>query len=137
MKAKIKKIKGTKRKKVEEKTPLLLKLKSLVYKYTGIYLAHREENKMLTSDETWKQMVKIASYKSNDMSLKTTQGLMIGLWQAKHGFARPWFHLPSKIYTLQYKYKFLRPVIRLVENVGSTLIVIKWDIHSLIRKFKK
>ena len=69
---------------------ILLKLKSLIYRQTGIYLAHREELEYITSKECWQQFAKM--YRNGDGSLlpRGIQGLLIGLWQVDHGFHRPY-----------------------------------------------
>lgn len=71
----------------------VLKLKAKIYQWTGIYLAHLEENEYLQSKEFWKSFIKIIKNKKNDMSPSLVQGLLIGLWQSKHGFYREWKRL--------------------------------------------
>jgi hypothetical protein len=101
---------------------VFLKLKALFYRYTGFYLAHREELDYITSKEFWKEFKKLYSHKDNDMSPRDLQGLLIGMWQCKYGFA-----------TVMYrgKYKILKPFFiffsqlkmdtywRIVEILGS------------------
>ena len=55
----------------------LLKLKAKIYQYTGIYLAQKEEDEYLRSEEA------VSLLENNEYP-----GLVIGLWQAKHGFTR-------------------------------------------------
>ena len=69
---------------------MILKFKAFIYQRTGIYLAHKEENEYITSKEFWKQFKRIITKKSNDMMARDIQGLLIGLWQVKHGLCRPW-----------------------------------------------
>ena len=70
---------------------LVLKIKALIYYYTGIYLAHKEENEYLQSKEFWKSFAKLMNGKDKDFrNPQNAQGLLIGLWQAKHGLCRPW-----------------------------------------------
>lgn len=66
-----------------------LKLKSLIYKKTGIYLADKEELEYIKSKEFWKIFLKMAKNPKNDMGFRDIQGLLIGMWQANHGFCRP------------------------------------------------
>jgi hypothetical protein len=55
----------------------LLKLKAKIYQYTGIYLAQKEEDEYLRSEEA------ISLLENNEY-----EGLVIGLWQTKHGFVQ-------------------------------------------------
>ncbi len=52
---------------------MILKLKALIYRLTGIYLAEKEEKAFL---------------KSSKVKGKLGRSLVIGCWQAKHGFYR-------------------------------------------------
>lgn len=70
------------------KNDCLLKLKAFIYQKTGIYLAHKEELEYISNKEFWMKFSKLISQKNWDMGLRDTQGLLIGLWQAKHGFYR-------------------------------------------------
>lgn len=67
----------------------ILKLKGHIYRYTGIYLANKEELEFLTSDKFWKQFSKHSkSKKQNKMTNQEIQGLILGLWQFDNGFYR-------------------------------------------------
>ena len=67
---------------------MILKLKALIYRVTGIYLAHKEELEYITSEDACQRMELDLFNKDNDMLLYNLQGLYIGLWQAEHGFCR-------------------------------------------------
>lgn len=68
----------------------MLKIKAKIYYYTGIYLAHKEENKYLESAEFWRSMHKITNGKDKDLrNPRQAQSLLISLWQVKNGFCRP------------------------------------------------
>lgn len=68
---------------------MVLKIKAFIYQKTGIYLAHKEELEYITSKEFWKGFTKILkNSKKNDLSPQNMQGILIGLWQCKHGFYR-------------------------------------------------
>jgi len=68
---------------------MILKLKAFIYRNTGIYLAYKEENKMITSRETWNKIVDMATNKDyDDLTMRDMQGLIIAMWHAKHGFLR-------------------------------------------------
>lgn len=109
----------------------MIKLKAIIYKYTGLYLAHREELEYITSDECWKFLTKIAKNKKNDMTAKTAQGLSIGLWQADNGFARPM----SIFFRLTYSSNPYKQAVFKTLNWFATLaLVVKWDIQRLLKR---
>lgn len=84
----------------------LLKFKALVYWYTGIYLARKEENEYLQSKEFWKSLAKLLNGKDKDFqNPRNAQGLLLGLWQAKHGFARPRSLWESYFRRMQWRIK--------------------------------
>ena len=106
----------------------MLKLKSKIYKYTGIYLADREENDYLKSDEFWKRFIKIIKSKNNDIGPRNVQGILIGMWQAHNGFARP------------YSFLRLRRPALLWRPIGWFCVLyktIRWDLSSLRRSLCK
>jgi hypothetical protein len=74
----------------------ILKIKAFIYQRTGIYLANKEELEYVTSKEFWKHFKKIVLHKKNDLNMETVQGLLIGLWQSKHGFYRTWKQITKK-----------------------------------------
>ena len=83
-----------------------LKLKAKIYWYTGIYLAHKEENEYLQSKEFWKGMAKLMNGKDSDFqNPRNAQGLLIGLWQAKHGLCRPWSLWDSYVRRAKWRVK--------------------------------
>lgn len=102
-----------------------LQLKSYIYKYTGWYLAHEEENDYLQSKEFWKELKKILANPENDMSPRNASGLLLGLWQADHGFGR-----------CMSNYKFKKPKLIFVPVAffDEMLTMIKWDLKDMYRK---
>lgn len=83
-----------------------LKLKAKIYYYTGIYLAHKEENEYLQSKEFWKSFAKLMNGKDKDFrNPQNAQGLLIGLWQAKHGLCRPWNSWTSWQRRIKWRFK--------------------------------
>lgn len=67
----------------------LLKIKALIYDWTGIYLAHREENDYCDSEAYWKQYNEtMSAYSDDPISPRALHGLLVGSWQAKHRFVR-------------------------------------------------
>lgn len=105
-----------------------LKLKALIYKYTGWFFAYKEQSEFLESAKFWKQMRKALKNKKNDMGPQALQGLFIGMWQVEHGFYRPASFL-----------RFKRPRVfwRIVSWWVILCIVIRWDIENLIKKLDK
>src|SRR5580698_7258270 len=97
----------------------MLKLKAIIYKYTGLFLAYKEEHEYVQSKEFWKSFIKVST--SNDMDLRNTQGLLIGMWQAKHGFGRP-------ISFLRFKKRKPQWLWDLLDWFIVFFIVLKWDV---------
>lgn len=94
-----------------------LKTKSLIYRYTGIYLANQEELDYIESPEYWKRFRKIVLSKSNDMHMTEVHSLLVGCWQADHGFHTAMYFGRSRVLRTCYIfYKQLR-----------------WDIEGLFR----
>ena len=105
----------------------ILKLKGKFYQYTGIYLANKEENEYIQSKECWKSLMKMLSNKKNDMSPRDCQGLLIGMWQCKHGFHRPMSFLRYK------KPGFLFKPLAWCVNFFTTA---KWDLQACLTRKK-
>jgi hypothetical protein len=108
------------------KMGFVLKLKSLIYKYTGVFLAHKEENEFLDSEEYWKAFLRMATHKENDMSPRNIHGLQIGMWQAARGFARPASFI---------KYKRPGFIFKPIGWFADLYTVIKWDLIYVYRRF--
>lgn len=85
---------------------MTLKLKAKIYRYTGIYLAHKEENAYLDSIEFWESFQRMIAHPKHDMCLRNTAGLLIGIWQADHGFTRP--YRPSTLKQIHKRLKKLK-----------------------------
>lgn len=101
----------------------VLKLKAVFYRYTGIYLADKEENDYLSSEEFWKDFERTAK-SCNDCGPRNVQGLLIGIWQAKYGFARPM----SRI-------RLFRPLWlwRPVRSLDSFRLAMYWDLQAFFK----
>ncbi len=67
----------------------MLKLKSLIYRYLGIYLAYPEQAEYMESEEFWTQFMEFMAHNHREYTPTDAQDLLIGLWQAKHEFSRP------------------------------------------------
>jgi hypothetical protein len=64
----------------------VLSVKAWFYRVTGIFLAYKEMYEFIDSERYWAEW---QSAYSPNTSLRDIHGLIIGSWQAKHGFARP------------------------------------------------
>jgi hypothetical protein len=107
----------------------LLKIKAIIYRYTGIYLAETEENVYIQSKEFWKEWSERMAHPENDMRPRDIQGLMIGMWQARYGFVR---HM-SRLYFRSYKYRRFWNFLAWFEVFFTSL---KWDLKRLFRRNK-
>lgn len=68
---------------------MFIKFKAYFYRLTGVYLAYKEEKYFMRSDAFWKGFHDIAE-NEKDMNYRDIYGLLIGMWQAKHGFTKPY-----------------------------------------------
>jgi len=90
-----------------------LKIKAFIYRYTGIFLAQKEQDAHIQNQEVMTQIIKWTKNPKMEMNLKDATGLAIGLWQTKHGFYRPisflrynkpaWFWKPIAWIIVLYK----------------------------------
>jgi len=65
----------------------MLWIKAFIYRLTGIFLAHAEQQKYLSSSEG-RQLITVLCL-DLDLDESGAVELATGLWQAKHGFTRP------------------------------------------------
>ena len=79
---------------------MILKIKVLIYRYLGIYLADKEENDYIHSKEFWQAFQRMRK-KNKDIDDRNVFGILCGLWQADHGFSRPFS-------SFCFKHRFLR-----------------------------
>lgn len=104
-----------------------IKIKAIIYKYTGIYLAKKERDNYIYTNEFWESFGELYNM-HEDMSTETTYGLIIGMWKSNNGFTRPisfirfkdprWLFIPIAWFTTLFK-------------------VIKWDIQGIYHKLRK
>lgn len=113
-----------------------LKIKAFIYRYTGIYLAYKEELQYITSKEAWAEYKRMSKRKKLDLKERNLQGLLIGLWQAEHGFSRPASFLEYKLIVYKYEYPLLKPLIALVVNLDIIWKNLSWDLKKLWKKIK-
>ena len=64
----------------------MLKIKSLIYRYFGIYLAEKEEIAYMRSKEGLREINEMALCLENQ---EIAQDIVLGTWQADNGFTRP------------------------------------------------
>ena len=72
----------------------MMKFKAFIYQHTGIYLANKEENKYMHSDEFWDSLGKMLE--SPDFNMKEAHGILVGLWHLDHGFYRDYSYFKIK-----------------------------------------
>jgi len=113
---------------------MVLRLKSILYRYTGVFLAHKEELEYIDSKKYWKAFMKIAVHKENDLSPRDIHGTLLGSWQAHNGFSRP---MVRPFFLVQLKYPKFKLLFNLINNVCTGYVAIKWDIQDLYYKIKK
>jgi len=73
------------------KTSLVLFLKSKVYRYTGVYLADKEEQEFMQTLGAQRDVERIFT-KALEWGIESrdeAEGIVIGSWQCEHGFTRP------------------------------------------------
>ena len=107
----------------------ILKLKSIFYRYTGIFLAYKEQRNYLQSGEFSKKFSKIYNHKDHDMNVRNTIRLIVGMWEADNGFARPFSFIGME----SNLPKIVLTPIRWCVNLFT---VIKWDIQDFVRTIK-
>lgn len=66
---------------------MILSLKGILYRYTGIFTAEEEELDYLTSDEFWEEFIDIQKEFPKEHPANI-QAIVLGGWQLKHGFYR-------------------------------------------------
>lgn len=105
---------------------MLLRIKSIIYKYTGLYLARKEEWAYYLSREYQQEYNKCMAHTLTDpddaLDAEDVHGLLIGSWQAHHGFHRPMSFI---------QYKHPRWVFRIIGWFEVLFIVLKWDVKNL------
>lgn len=66
----------------------LLKIKSKLFQYTGIFLAYKEQSKYNDSKEYWEDFDNNTAQQKGSLSSRNIHGILIGSWQARNGFHR-------------------------------------------------
>ena len=69
----------------------LLRLKSFVYRLTGIFLASKEQLEYIESDQYWESFNSLLRQEGTQHEYypQFIHGILVGTWQADHGFTRP------------------------------------------------
>ena len=91
---------------------MILKIQALIYRYTGIFLAHKAENK-----EIWDFLRENKNEKITRLSLS----LHIGMWQATKGFTTFFCPISNNMVKLRYS-RF------------SFLVTVFWHIELFLRQ---
>jgi hypothetical protein len=83
-----------------------LKFKSAVYRYTGIFLAQKEEDAYIKSDLGKQEIEEIESYPDED-GILDGESFARAMWQARNGFYKyitsfwlkepQWFYAPINV----------------------------------------
>lgn len=100
---------------------LSLKIKSRIYRYTGLFLADKEQEAYLASDLCQKSIKQLCSYPENGLNESDAREIVIGMWQANVGFYRPMSMLRFKT-----PLWFFRPLAYVIESFKA----IKYDIYG-------
>lgn len=100
-------------------------IKLAIYKYTGLYLFHKEENNYIDSDAHWKEFARIVEHQKNNIGIRDVDRLLVSLWQAHNGIVRP-------LVLLRYRRPrwFFRPIGWFV----TLYTVLKRDLRNLCGK---
>lgn len=109
----------------------MLKFKSVVYRYTGVFLAYKEQCDYVESEEFWDEFKKFTEANQDDECIsdpRVASGILIGCWQAEHGFCRGiWFK----------SFRSQNPFYLLVGWIVLFYRALAWDVASLSRKVGK
>jgi len=111
-----------------------LQLKSKFYRYTGIFLAKKEEALYLASAECREYVQRMVSHPENDMDEEEAIGLATGMWQCEHGFARPMVTWHWKYFSVRFKYPKLYPLVAFLASAHAGLRALKWDIEFALKR---
>lgn len=91
----------------------LLKIKAKIFQYTGIFLARKEQNKYIESQDFKDEVRRMVSYDDGGpvFSEEECKNLLIGTWDSHHGFYTfmskfPWPLSRLHIMYMQFKYDF-------------------------------
>lgn len=105
---------------------MLLKLKAIIYRYTGIFLAHKEEQAYLNSFAFKKDVKKYREMFGEDKDI--AEDIAAGTWHADHGFYRPLCFLQFNKPTW-----FWKPI----DAIVTSFRAIKLDLQLFIWKLRK
>lgn len=101
-----------------------LRLKALIYRYLGIYLAQKEEDVFVLGELFRRGFTKLGSQSQKNYNSEIIRSILVGTWQADNGFARP-------ISKFWYKKGALWVFINWITTF---LLVLKFDLYTLMRK---
>lgn len=98
---------------------MTLKVKSHIYRYTGIFLAQKEQDAYLATQE---------------ITTENGRSLLTGMWQAKNGFARP---MVTWHWMVRFSHPRIYPVAKFLASIHAGLRCLRWDLSDVFRKMKK
>jgi hypothetical protein len=101
---------------------MTLKLKAVIYRWTGIFLAKREEAEYLQRSDTQAKILEWSADLKMDMSYEDAVGLAKGLWHMRHGF-----HRPLSFLVFREPSWFWAPVAR----VHELSMLIRWKLQDV------
>lgn len=68
---------------------MLIKLKARLYRYTGVYIAEKDEKKYLLSQNYWKDYKQIRSEYKKLYTPDEYKEILLNAWNYNNGFVRP------------------------------------------------
>lgn len=103
-----------------------IKIKSLIYRYTTLFLAHKEQFEYVSSEEFWKEFDRLNDG-FNDLEMRSINNFdyLVGTWQAKNGFTRL---MGLHLFVKKKKYPYLKHVFTLIEIVHGSYLQLKYDL---------
>lgn len=102
----------------------MLKYKALFYRYTGIYLAEKEENAYMRSKAGLRDINQWARALENQ---ENARSIALGTWQCDNGFTRPISRL---------RYVDNNKIINFFAEVHESLLAMKYDLRKLLWRYR-
>lgn len=117
---------------------MILKIKSLIYRAFGVYLASKEELEYLKSEEMANLLKKDINrqkrLKADDrMEIYDLIGLRVGLWQVKHGFGRFWIPYKGVLKKITLAKYSKNKIVRWPAKILLYFIETTYNIYMMIK----
>lgn len=71
----------------EDKSSLVLRIKSWLYRRGFPYMAYREENDYVNTDQFWVDLERMRK-RNKDLTIQNCYSILVGGWQCEHKFYR-------------------------------------------------